>query len=234
MIQGTLSKRTEQFLVGLYEMAKPLSELLARIDFREFSWIGTGKNTFFDSQEAVEQWWKKRQLDEKRPLRHVEELQLIEQPLSDAVTVVLARWKLTGKGEEPCRCRATFVYFHQGGRIALEHIHLSRPWGLVWGRESFPITVGRINYEYLTAVQRTESHRKMPRVPAKQRRVLYYLRSGMTYREIGEIMGISPRTVRYYVSELIQRFHVENRAQLLAASQGLTEKELSGTGEDRK
>lgn len=47
-------------------------------------------------------------------------------------------------------------------------------------------------------------------------------------------MGISPRTVRYYVSELIHRFHVENRAQLLAASQGLTEKELSGTGEDRK
>ena len=72
------------------------------------------------------------------------------------------------------------------------------------------------------------------RFSAKQRRVLYYLRSGMTYREIGEIMGISPRTVRYYVSELIQRFHVENRAQLLAASQGLTEKELSGTGEDRK
>lgn len=106
--------------------------------------------------------------------------------------------------------------------------------GLVWGRESFPITAGRINYEYLTAVQRTESHREMPRVPAKQRRVLYYLRSGMTYREIGEIMGISPRTVRYYVSELIHRFHVENRAQLLAASQGLTEKELSGTGEDRK
>lgn len=60
-------------------------------------------------------------------------------------------------------------------------------------------------------------------MPAKQRRVLYYLRAGMTYREIGEIMGISPRTVRYYVSELIHRFRVENKAQLLKASQALME-----------
>lgn len=223
MDKGVLSQKTECFLRGLYEESAPLNELLAEIDFREFSWIGTGKETFFDSRDAVEQWWKKRQLDEERPLRRVEELQLIEQPLSRAVTVVLARWKLTGKGVEPCRCRATFVYFHQGGRIALEHIHLSRPWGLVWGRESFPITAGRINYEYITAVHRAERLREMPRVPAKQRRVLYYLRAGMTYREIGEIMGISPRTVRYYVSELIHRFRVENKAQLLEASQALME-----------
>lgn len=223
MDKGVLSQKTECFLRGLYEGSAPLTELLAGVNFREFSWIGTGKNTFFDSRDAVEQWWEKRRLDEKRPLRHMEELQLIEQPLSDTVTVVLARWKLTGKGMEPCRCRATFVYFHQGGRIALEHIHLSRPWGLVWGRESFPITAGRINYEYITAVHRAERLRKMPRVPAKQRRVLYYLRAGMTYREIGEIMGISPRTVRYYVSELIHRFRVENKAQLLEASQALME-----------
>lgn len=225
MVKGLFSQKTEQFLRGLYETFMPLSELLSGIDFREFSWIGTGKGTFFDSQDDLRRWWKKQHMDLERSERSMKDLQLTEQPLSEAVTVVLARWKLTEKGEAVSQYRATFVYFHCGSRTALEHIHLSRPWTLLWGHETFPITACRINYEYIVSLLRAENIRGIPRVPARQRRVLYYLRTGMTYREIGEIMEISPRTVRYYVSELIRRFRVENRAQLLEAGLALAEKE---------
>lgn len=225
MVKGLFSQKTEQFLRGLYETFTPLSELLSGIDLREFSWIGTGKGTFFDSQDDLRKWWKKQHMDRERPERSMKELQITEQPLSETVTVVLARWKLTGEGEAVNQYRATFVYFHRGSRTALEHIHLSRPWTLLWGHETFPITACRINYEYIVSLRRAENIRGIPRVPARQRRVLYYLRTGMTYREIGEIMEISPRTVRYYVSELIRRFRVENRAQLLEAGLALSEEE---------
>lgn len=46
MDKGVLSQKTECFLRGLYEGSAPLTELLAGVNFREFSWIGTGKNTF--------------------------------------------------------------------------------------------------------------------------------------------------------------------------------------------
>ncbi len=58
MDKGVLSQKTECFLRGLYEGSAPLTELLAGVNFREFSWIGTEKNTFFDSRDAVEQWWE--------------------------------------------------------------------------------------------------------------------------------------------------------------------------------
>lgn len=47
--------------------------------------------------------------------------------------------------------------------------------------------------------------------------LLAFFRQGYTYKEIGELMNISQRTVRYYVNELIHRCRVENRAQLIAA-----------------
>lgn len=162
MVKGLFSQKTEQFLRGLYETFTPLSELLSGIDLREFSWIGTGKGTFFNSQDDLRKWWKKQHMDRERPERSMKELQM---------------------------------------------------------------TACRINYEYIVSLRRAENIRGIPRVPARQRRVLYYLRTGMTYREIGEIMEISPRTVRYYVSELIRRFRVENRAQLLEAGLALSEEE---------
>ena len=75
----------------------------------------------------------------------------------------------------------------------------------------------------LNSALREEEPPLPAQVPAKQRRVLRCLRQGLTYKETGEVLGISPRTVRYYVSELIHRFHVENKVQLLAVSRGVDE-----------
>ena len=55
----------------------------------------------------------------------------------------------------------------------------------------------------------------------------------MTYEETGELLSLSPRTVRYYVNELIHRFRVENRAQLIAASERLEAEMPRGEKEEQ-
>jgi two-component system NarL family response regulator len=46
----------------------------------------------------------------------------------------------------------------------------------------------------------------------------------MTYEEMGKTLGLTERTIRYHMGEIIQRLHVENRSQVIAyaARMGLT------------
>ncbi len=50
----------------------------------------------------------------------------------------------------------------------------------------------------------------------RQAEVLSLLAQGLTYKEVGARLHLSPRTVRYHVAEIMARLHVENRAQVLA------------------
>jgi two-component system NarL family response regulator len=54
---------------------------------------------------------------------------------------------------------------------------------------------------------------------------------GMTYEEMGETLCLSERTIRYHMGEIIQRLHLENRAQVIAyaARMGLSGKHSKGT-----
>ncbi len=60
---------------------------------------------------------------------------------------------------------------------------------------------------------------------ARQREILTLIAQGMTYEEIGKTLGLTERTVRYHMGEIIQRLHLENRSQVIAyaARMGLTE-----------
>lgn len=222
MDREELTARTEHFLRALYEEGAPLAELLRGADDVDFSWIGADRKECFDGPETLIRWWDREQKDTDRPRLRVTDLVMDAQAAGESATAELAAWRLTGNGNA-CRQRGTFVYRLRAGRWLLSHVHISQPWALVWGDESFPVTAARMNGEYLAALR--EETPLPADVPAKQRRVLRRLRQGLTYKEIGEVLGISPRTVRYYVSELIHRFHVENKAQLLAASRGLDESE---------
>lgn len=222
MDRAELSERTAHFLRALYEEGASLTELLRGADDVDFSWIGADRKEYFEGPELLTRWWEREQKDERRPLLHVKDLVMEEQDAGDSTAAELAAWRLTGNGNA-CRQRGTFVYRLRAGRWLLSHVHISQPWALVWGDESFPVTAARMNSEYLAALR--EETPLPADVPAKQRRVLRCLRQGLTYKEIGEVLGISPRTVRYYVSELIHRFHVENKVQLLAVSRGVDESE---------
>ena len=53
----------------------------------------------------------------------------------------------------------------------------------------------------------------LPGVSAREEEVLTLLAEGLTDREIGERLGISPRTVETHVGSLLNKLGVKNRAQ---------------------
>ena len=50
----------------------------------------------------------------------------------------------------------------------------------------------------------------------RQAEVLRLVASGLTYKEVAGELALSERTVRYHVSEMIDRLHLQHRSQLLA------------------
>ncbi len=50
----------------------------------------------------------------------------------------------------------------------------------------------------------------------RQREVLTLVAQGLSYKEVGSQLGLSPRTIKYHMAEIMARLHLENRAQVLA------------------
>jgi len=50
----------------------------------------------------------------------------------------------------------------------------------------------------------------------RQTEVLRLVAQGLTYREVGERLALSERTVRFHMTEIISRLHLQNRNQVLA------------------
>lgn len=50
----------------------------------------------------------------------------------------------------------------------------------------------------------------------RQTEVLRLVADGLTYKEVGERLSLSERTVRFHMSEIINRLHLQNRSQVLA------------------
>lgn len=50
----------------------------------------------------------------------------------------------------------------------------------------------------------------------RQREVLEMVAEGLSYKEVGARLNISPRTVKYHMAEITAQLHLEHRAQVLA------------------
>jgi two-component system NarL family response regulator len=50
----------------------------------------------------------------------------------------------------------------------------------------------------------------------RQTEVLRLVAEGLTYREVGERLSLSERTIRFHMTEIILRLHLQNRNQVLA------------------
>ena len=50
----------------------------------------------------------------------------------------------------------------------------------------------------------------------RQTEVLRLVAQGLTYRQVGERLSLSERTVRFHMTEIISRLHLQNRNQVLA------------------
>ena len=62
----------------------------------------------------------------------------------------------------------------------------------------------------------TEPESPNPMLSARQLQVLELVAQGLSYKEVGARLHLSPRTVKYHMSEIMDRLHLNNRAQLLA------------------
>ena len=76
-----------------------------------------------------------------------------------------------------------------------------------------------------------EAGQEAPLSP-RQIQILTLVAQGQTYRQVGETIGIAERTVKYHMAEILERLHLDNRAQVIAyaARMGLD----SGAGEAEK
>lgn len=51
---------------------------------------------------------------------------------------------------------------------------------------------------------------------ARQTEVLTLLARGLSYKEAGARLNLSPNTIKYHMAEIMQQLHLQNRAQVLA------------------
>jgi len=50
----------------------------------------------------------------------------------------------------------------------------------------------------------------------RQIEVLKLVAEGLSYKEVGAQLALSPRTIKYHMAEIMNQLHLENRAQVLA------------------
>jgi DNA-binding NarL/FixJ family response regulator len=68
-------------------------------------------------------------------------------------------------------------------------------------RAAAPPTVGEGEMEGLTS---------------RQMQVLSLVAQGLTYKQVGDALGLTERTVKYHMGEILGRLHLQNRAQVIA------------------
>jgi DNA-binding NarL/FixJ family response regulator len=62
----------------------------------------------------------------------------------------------------------------------------------------------------------TDVQRSLAELSPRQQQILTLAAQGLTYKAIGLTLGLTERTIKYHMGEIIQRLHLQNRAQVLA------------------
>lgn len=62
----------------------------------------------------------------------------------------------------------------------------------------------------------TLENTKGEQLTKRQLEVLEMAAKGITYKEVGEALGLTERTVKYHMKRIIELLHLENRAQVIA------------------
>jgi two-component system NarL family response regulator len=63
----------------------------------------------------------------------------------------------------------------------------------------------------------------------RQMQILTLVAQGQTYRQVADTIGLAERTVKYHMAEILERLHLDNRAQVIAYAARMG---LVGRGED--
>ncbi len=70
-------------------------------------------------------------------------------------------------------------------------------------------------YEYKSPQDEIKELKK-EKLSKRQLEVLEMVAKGTTYKEVGEALGLTERTVKYHMEKILELLHLENRAQVIA------------------
>lgn len=73
----------------------------------------------------------------------------------------------------------------------------------------------RLAKETAAAAPREQREAPPPELTPRQREVLELVAQGLSYKEVGSRLHLSPRTVKYHMAEIMTQLHFEHRAQVL-------------------
>lgn len=70
-----------------------------------------------------------------------------------------------------------------------------------------------------------ENDEKISRLSSRQKEVLIHVAKGLKYRDIAEKLGVTERTVKYYMEMILKKLHMESRSQAVryAIKEGLAD-----------
>ncbi len=82
----------------------------------------------------------------------------------------------------------------------------------------FARPAGGISSSGSTVIPGTSDPSTSPRatLSSRQIEILELVSRGLLYKEVGNALGVSERTVKYHMGEIIQQLHLRNRAEVLA------------------
>lgn len=185
------------------------------------SWIAAGRQEFFtNKQEALEHFSEQEDAQEV-PYLYVEDAEFHSKLLAPEVALVYGRYRCHGGSEFPMidekqRCSYIVRYVEKAKeKMEISHIHVSNPWYLMRGTELFPKAVFADDAQDLMRELLKERLPQEVQLSEQQKKVLMLLTLGMTYDAIAEQMNITARTVRYHVEQILNKFYVTNRQELL-------------------
>ena len=64
--------------------------------------------------------------------------------------------------------------------------------------------------------QSIPNHEEVESLTDRQREILVMVAEGKTYKEVGEILGLKERTIKYHMGKMLEYLHLENRSQVIA------------------
>ena len=204
-------------LHGWYEKRLTVEDLLAEADGGRFTWIGAG-GAAVECCAAGPDFPGMQRAQNELPALLVEDENWRFQPLAPDTGLVIGRFRLTTIPESGLvlseQQRATFLLRADGEAVRLCHIHISSPAGRK-RRSLYAFDEPAARREYMGELAARRLAGRFPELTKRQVKVLCFLMQGLPYKDIADAMNITPRTVRYYVTEIERRLHAENRTLLI-------------------
>lgn len=72
------------------------------------------------------------------------------------------------------------------------------------------------SFDSVKASQQDAENMSRKKLTERQLKVLELVANGVTYKEIGDKLGVTERTVKYHMVRILQMLHLENRSQVIA------------------